>query len=71
MFIYGHVSSWPADGFFYNLQKLKPGDDILITRGDNTTYTYRVIKSVVYPYNAVPMSTVLNTVSDATSGLTL
>jgi sortase (surface protein transpeptidase) len=71
MFIYGHVSSWTADGIFYNLHKLQPGDDISITRGDNTTYTYRVIKSLVYPYNAVPMSTVLNTVSDATSGLNL
>jgi sortase (surface protein transpeptidase) len=71
MFIYGHVSSWTADGTFYNLHKLQPGDDILIRRGDNTTYTYRVIKSVVYPYNAVPMDTVLVPVDANAPGLNL
>lgn len=71
MFIYGHVSSWTADGIFYNLHKLQPGDDVTITRGDNTIYTYKVVKSVVYPYNAVPMATVLAPVAPGTPGLNL
>jgi len=71
MFIYGHVSSWTADGIFYNLKHLVPGNLVTITRGDNTTYTYKVIKSVVYPYNNVPMNTVLTPVSANTPGLNL
>jgi len=71
MFIYGHVSSWTADGIFYNLHKLQPGDEISIVRGDTTSYIYRVIKSVVYPYNAVPMNTVLAPVDANTPGLNL
>ncbi|HUD05389.1 MAG TPA: class F sortase [Candidatus Saccharimonadales bacterium] len=71
MFIYGHVSSWTADGIFYNLKKLVPGDIMTITTGNNTVYTYRVIKSAVYPYTSVPMNTVLAPVSDSTPGLNL
>ncbi len=71
MFIYGHVSSWKADGIFYDLKKLKAGDTVTITRGDDKTYTYRVVKSVVYPYNDVPMNTVLAPVSAHTPGLNL
>ena len=71
MFIYGHVSSWTADGVFYNLHKLKAGDNIVITRGDNTSYTYTVIKSRIYPYNNVPMNTVLAPVNSDMPGLNL
>ncbi len=31
MFIFGHVSSWTADGVFYNLKKLKAGDKVTVT----------------------------------------
>lgn len=71
MFIYGHVSSWTADGIFYNLKKLVPGNLVTITRGDNTIYTYKVIKSVVYPYTNVPMNTVLAPVNANIPGLNL
>jgi len=71
MFIYGHVSSWTADGVFYSLKKLKAGDTVTITRGDNTKYTYQVIKSAVYPYNDVPMNTVLAPVNANVPGLNL
>jgi sortase (surface protein transpeptidase) len=71
MFIYGHFSSWTADGIFYNLHKLQLGDSVTIIRGDNTTYTYKVLKIVVYPYNAVPMNTVLASLSSNTPGLNL
>ncbi|MEI9913455.1 MAG: class F sortase [Candidatus Saccharibacteria bacterium] len=55
MFIYGHVSSWTADGIFFNLKKLVQGDKIVITRGDNKTYTYQVVSTKIYPYNNVDM----------------
>ncbi len=71
MFVYGHVSSWQANGIFYDLKKLKPGDDIVITRGDNTTYTYKVAYTKVYPYNNVPMSTVLAPADSSKPGLNL
>ena len=71
MFIYGHVSSWTADGIFYNLHKLVPGDKVIITTGNNTIYTYQVVVSRVYPYTSVPMNTVLSPISPTTPGLNL
>ena len=71
MFIYGHVSSWTAEGIFYNLQKLRPGDTIVITSGANKQFTYRVASSRVYPYNQVPMQTVLAPVNPRSPGLNL
>jgi len=71
MFIYGHVSSWTADGIFYSLKKLLPGNKVIITRGDNTTYTYTVISTRVYPYNKVNMSQVLSPVNPKKPGLNL
>jgi LPXTG-site transpeptidase (sortase) family protein len=71
MFIYGHVSSWTANGIFYNLKKLVAGDKITITKGDNTTYTYQVVSTKVYPYNNVDMSQVLSAVNPNQPGLNL
>jgi sortase A len=71
MFIYGHVSSWQASGVFYNLKKLKAGDKMTITRGDNQTFTYQVVSSKIYPYNAVDMNQVLAPVDPSKQGLNL
>jgi sortase (surface protein transpeptidase) len=71
MFIFGHVSSWTADGVFYNLKKLIPGDTVTIIKGDNTVYTYSVVTSKVYPYKAVNMSQVLYPVNANDPGLNL
>jgi sortase A len=71
MFIYGHVSSWTSNGVFYNLKKLKDGDTVTITRGDNKTFTYQVVSTKVYPYNNVPMNTVLAPAQSGTPGLNL
>jgi LPXTG-site transpeptidase (sortase) family protein len=71
MFIYGHVSSWTANGVFYKLKKLKPGDDITITRGDNQTFTYQVVSSKVYPYMSVDMPAVLSPIDPSSPGLNL
>lgn len=70
-FIYGHVSSWTADGIFYNLKKLKAGDQVTITRGDNTTLTYQVVSTKTYPYNNVDMQKVLSPIDPTKSGLNL
>ncbi len=71
MFIYGHVSSWTANGVFYNLHKLRRGDKITITRGDNTVFTYQVASLKTYPANSVDMNAVLSPVSPGTPGLSL
>lgn len=71
MFIYGHVSSWTADGIFHNLKKLVAGDSVIITRGDNTAFTYRVVSAKVYPYNNVDMTQVLAPINPSTPGLNL
>ena len=71
MFIYGHVSSWTADGVFYNLKQLKPGAKVVITRGDNKVFTYQVVSSKVYPYDHVDMNQVLSPVDSGKPGLNL
>lgn len=71
MFIYGHVSSWQANGVFYNLKKLKPNDRIIISRGDDARYIYKVVSSTVYPYNHVDMQAVLSPVTAGLPGLNL
>jgi sortase A len=71
MFIYGHVSSWTANGVFYNLKKLVAGDQVTVTRGDNTTYTYQVVSTKIYPYNNVDMQAVLSPIEADKPGLNL
>jgi LPXTG-site transpeptidase (sortase) family protein len=71
MFIYGHVSNWTANGVFYNLKQLQPGDKITITRGDNKIFTYQVNALKIYPYDKVDMSKVLAPVDVSKPGLNL
>jgi sortase (surface protein transpeptidase) len=71
MFIYGHVSSWTTNGIFYRLKDIAQGALITVTRGDNTTYTYQVASTKIYPYNNVDMAAVLSPVNPGTPGLNL
>ena len=71
MFIFGHVSSWTANGVFYNLKNLTPGDKVIITRGDNVPFTYEVVKTKIYPYNEVDMQQVLSPINFNKPGLNL
>ncbi len=71
MFVYGHVSSWAANGVFYNLKKLVAGDSVIVSTGDGRTYTYKVVSSKVYPYNNVDMGQVLSPISSSSPGLNL
>jgi LPXTG-site transpeptidase (sortase) family protein len=69
--LFGHVSSWKANGVFYNLKKLQTGKRIIITRGDSQVFTYQVISSKTYPYNNVDMKAVLSPVDPSRPGLNL
>lgn len=70
-FVYGHLSSWQANGVFHDLHRLKPGDRITIIRGDDAAFTYEVVSSRTYQHDAVDMQAVLSPVAGATSGLNL
>jgi LPXTG-site transpeptidase (sortase) family protein len=59
MFIFGHVSSWEANGIFHDLKKLRTGDLVTIERGDGVKYTYKVEKTKTYPHDKVNMNEVL------------
>jgi LPXTG-site transpeptidase (sortase) family protein len=71
MFIFGHVSSWQANGVFHDLKKLKPGDKIAVTKGDNTVFNYKVVSQKVYDADNVDMNEVLAPVNPAKPGLNL
>jgi len=71
MFIYGHVSSWKANGAFYNLNKLKAGDRVTVTNGANQSFTYQVLSTKTYPHDAVPMDAVLAPAEAGKPGLNL
>ncbi|MEI7682695.1 MAG: class F sortase [Candidatus Saccharibacteria bacterium] len=71
MFIFGHLSSWQAKGLFYDLRKLKIGDTVSITRGDDRIFNYKVVSSKTYPANQVDMNTVLSPVLVSKPGLNL
>lgn len=71
MFIDGHVSSWTANGVFYDLKKLKPGDVIQIIRGDNKSFTYVVKQLQTYSANNVNMAQVLAPVVPGAAALNL
>lgn len=69
--IFGHVSGPEVVGAFYNLKKLRPGDEVTITRGDNTAYTYVVRRSQTYEANEVDMNAVLAPVNATVPGLNI
>ena len=66
-----NVSSWTANGVFYNLKQLQPGDKVIITRGDNKTFTYQVVSSKVYNYKKVDMQAALSPIESNKPGLNL
>ncbi len=71
MLIDGHISSWTAHGVFYRLSSLTPGDKIQIERGDNTMFSYSVVKTAIYPANNVNMKAALAPVVAGQPGLNL
>ena len=51
-----HVDYFPnIRGPFYNLFKVDPNDEIVVTMEDGTEYRYRVIRKKRYDVNTIPM----------------
>jgi LPXTG-site transpeptidase (sortase) family protein len=71
MFLYGHVSDWKNDGVFSNVKNLKPGDVVRVTRGDEKTFTYRVVSTKTYETHDVDMQEILTPVGSAAQSLSL
>jgi sortase (surface protein transpeptidase) len=71
MFIFGHISSWEANGIFHDLHKLKAGDKVMIERGDGKNYTYLVNHSKLYNASKVNMTEVLKPTKPGTAALNL
>lgn len=70
-FLYGHLSNWEARGVFYKLKNLNTGQKIIVTTGNDTSYTYEVVITKTYPYNKVDMPAALRPVDGSVSGLNL
>lgn len=56
--ILGHVDAAAGPSVFYNLGKLRAGDQIAVTRADNTVAIFTVDKVAEYPKAAFPQFTV-------------
>lgn len=62
----GHVNSTEDEsGVFYNLEALKSGDQIEVTREDGSTAVFEVYKSELYPKNDFPTKAVYFPVESA------
>lgn len=71
VFIYGHISSWTSKGIFYDLNKLKPNDKIIITRGDGRIFVYKVVLTRLYQHDKVNMLEVLSPFNSSEQGLNI
>lgn len=71
MVIDGHISSWSTKGVFYDLNKLKPGDDVQVQKGDNVRVNYVVVQTQTYEADKVDMGAVLSPIDPSKPGLNL
>lgn len=67
----GHYSGPNTRGVFSKLERLKPGDEITLERGDGTSFTYVVAKIETKPENEIDMAQLLVSVDTNVPGLNL
>lgn len=46
-------------GVFWDLDKLEPGDELVVVMDNGIEYTYRVSANIVYPEESVPMGDII------------
>ena len=63
--IAGHVDSTRGPAVFYRLKDLQAGNDIVVTRVDGTTVTFRVARVETYEKQAFPTAAVFGPTPDA------
>jgi sortase (surface protein transpeptidase) len=70
--MYGHLDNGLGiEGVFKNLDKLAPGDTIVVTDASGTAHTFVVNSLTSYPYQAVPDSALEGTPGEQGSHLNL
>ncbi len=67
----GHVHGPSKPGVFYRLNKLVQGDTIEIERGDNKTFSYKVVSTEIVDQDKVDMTKALTSVEPGKPGLNL
>jgi sortase (surface protein transpeptidase) len=63
--IAGHVDDYTGPAVFYRLGDLKAGDEVEVTRADNTVAVFTVTGSQQYPKDAFPADQVYAPVDDS------
>ena len=71
MLIDGHVSGPTKHGVFYDIKKLKKGDEIIVERGDTRKDTFEVQEVVTTLADDVDMAALLRSVDETKLGLNL
>ncbi|WP_167760569.1 class F sortase [Blastococcus sp. CT_GayMR16] len=61
----GHVDDYTGPAVFYRLPELAVGDEVLVTRADNTVAVFSVTGSQQYPKDALPTDQVYAPVGDS------
>jgi sortase family protein len=64
--IVAHVDSKAGPAVFYNLRNLKPGDEVAVTRADQSEVVFVVDRLEQHPKNAFPTEEVYGPTPDAT-----
>lgn len=67
----GHSGIGAMHGIFHDLGQLKPGDAIVVTRGDGQQFTYKVLQAQVVNVNSVDMRSMVVSAIASKPGLNL
>ena len=62
--ILGHVH-WNGPGVFYDLHKVKPGDQIIVTRADGSKPAFRIARVAAFPKVQFPTKVVYGNIDHA------
>lgn len=71
MLVDGHSGVGKVRGIFHDIAQFKPGEEIVITRGDGQKFTYVVVETAVLDTEKVDMSSLLVSADTAKPGLNL
>jgi hypothetical protein len=60
----GHIDSWRGPGVFFRLDRVVPGQEVLIERADGSTLRFTVTRVAHYPKQAFPTADVYGPTAD-------
>lgn len=71
MLVDGHSGIGKTRGVFHDVAKLVPGDELVVTRGDGTQFTYKVATVQTVPVGEVDMTAMMTPADPAKPGLNI